>query len=284
MSLSRSHAIASCAALLLAMTTVASADVVLKVKGTYDLDTEKPTHTQGTMFLAGENMAMKMDGKVQEHEAAHVVFRGDRQAMYLLDDVKKECLVFDKAEMQKLSATMNSAMSQMEEQLKNLPPEQRAQIEAMMKKNPAAAQPAKARREAKPTGERKSISGFNTQKYDIYWDGKKTGEVWAAEASSLGLSKDDLRPFEAMSKFFEEMMSSLSADNQMFAGFEKDNPFGDFQMLVGGVPIMTRDLAPDGTIESEFIIESIAKTKAAAKEFEVPAEYATKSLMEKAQD
>src|SRR6478609_1271169 len=52
--------------------------------------------------------------------------------LYIIDDSDKSYIAFDKATMEKLAVKLNAAMEKMKEQLAKMPPEQRAQMEAML--------------------------------------------------------------------------------------------------------------------------------------------------------
>src|SRR5262245_45963489 len=82
-------------------------------------------------------------GPTGEEQA--VIFDGGKQVMWMINDAKKSYYEMTKADVDRLGAQMNDAMAQMQAQMANLPPAQRAQIEAMMRGRgmPAAAPPVK---------------------------------------------------------------------------------------------------------------------------------------------
>ena len=61
------------------------------------------------------------------------VFDGTAQVMRMINYDKKTYTEMTKADVDRMGAQMAGAMAQMQEQMKNLPPAQRAQMEAMMK-------------------------------------------------------------------------------------------------------------------------------------------------------
>jgi len=78
-------------------------------------------------------------------EANAFVFDSTTQVARMINLDKKTYVEINKAQMEQMSGQMNSAMAQMQEQMKNMPPEQRAMVEQMMQgrgmPGPAAAAP-----------------------------------------------------------------------------------------------------------------------------------------------
>ena len=62
-----------------------------------------------------------------------VVFDGAKQVLIMINPARKSYSELTKAEADQMGAQLSGAMAQMQEALKGMPPEQRAQMEAMMK-------------------------------------------------------------------------------------------------------------------------------------------------------
>src|SRR5262245_27173356 len=62
-----------------------------------------------------------------------VVFDGNAQVLRLIDDEAKTYNEMTKADVDRLGEQMAGAMAMMQQQMANMPPEQRAQMEAMMR-------------------------------------------------------------------------------------------------------------------------------------------------------
>ena len=62
-----------------------------------------------------------------------VVFDATKQVMWMINYDKKSYSEMTKADVDRVAGQLSGAMAQMQEQMKNMPPEQRAQIEAMMR-------------------------------------------------------------------------------------------------------------------------------------------------------
>ena len=80
-----------------------------------------------------ESKRMRAESSGAAGEKMIVLFDGTTQVMRLVDNEKKTYTEMTKEDVDALGGQMSAMMAQMEQQLKNLPPEQRAQVEAMMK-------------------------------------------------------------------------------------------------------------------------------------------------------
>ncbi len=78
----------------------------------------------------------KMFKHVSQPEGSAVIIRMDQQKMYNVDPKEKTYseMTFEEMEqqMKKMSAKMDSQMAQLEESMKDMPPEQRKMMEGMM--------------------------------------------------------------------------------------------------------------------------------------------------------
>ena len=107
--------------------------------------------------------------------------------------------------------------------MKNMPPEQRAMMEKMMKgKMPqAAAATPKTVYTAKGSG---SVNGFTCTKYEGDFGGQKESELCAALPAQLKLTPADLQIFEKMRQFSGDLVSAL-ANSPMRASVPKGYGF-----------------------------------------------------------
>jgi Domain of unknown function (DUF4412) len=170
-----------------------------------DLATNKTT-TQ-TMLLDSTRLRVDSDDKT----TMMFLTDGGRNRMVLLDRAKNEYREIDEQTMKQLGAQINAAMAQMQEQMKNLPPEQRKMVEQMMKgKMPQAAANAapKTVYTAKGGG---SVSGFSCTKYEGMEGNQKVADVCAASASQIRLAPGDFQVFQKMKDFVASLTSAMSS-------------------------------------------------------------------------
>lgn len=190
------------------------------VSETTDLNTKKVT--TDTILLDANRMRMDMD------KGTVVMFLtdGGRNRMVMLNKDKNEYQEIDEATMKQMAAQMSGAMAQMDAAMKNMPPEQRAMMEKMMKgKMPQAAAPVKTVYTAKGGS---SVNGFSCTKYEGMRGAEKEADVCAAVPAQLKLNASDMQIFEKMREFSSSLLSALSNSpvkisvptNSLEAGYE----------------------------------------------------------------
>ncbi len=186
----------------------------------------------------------------QSAENNVTIFRLDKEMMYLVDTQKKEYSEMTFAEMEAYTKKANKKLEEMNEKLKNLPPEQRKMMEQMMGKAALGGQHAKI--DVIKTAEKKNISGYICNKYTMKEDTAEVGSVWTTA---------DVPDFSSMQKDFKEFSQRMAAQmpkaGEMVAAMTK----------VEGFPVQT-------TIAGmTTIVTKIEKKTVAASEFEVPTGY-----------
>ncbi|MEP7354292.1 MAG: hypothetical protein ABI824_13780 [Acidobacteriota bacterium] len=137
--------------------------------------------------------------------------------MVMLDKKKNEYQVIDQATMDQMGQMMQSvapqlqaAQAQMAEAMKNMPPEQRAMMEKMMKGKMPGATPAAAPVQtvftAKGGG---SANGFKCTNYVGMRGTEKVEELCASQASDLKLAVTDYQVYDKMREFTAGLMKAL---------------------------------------------------------------------------
>ena len=246
-----------------ALASAASADVTIRVKETDGLDGKKPSVSTGSMSFNADCMATRWEGAEREH--GRVIFRGDKQVMWVLNDGKRSYQQLDKAFFDQMGAQMTGAQAQMRASLEKMPPEQRAQAEAMMKKmgGPAAGGAGTARIEYRKTAETRTINGHRCTKYDTYWGKDLVSYAWVAPYSAMKLTASDAAVFEKMAAFVEKMTSAIGAPQaQDYSAMHR----------LGGVPLLTQQVK-GGKVTSETLLESVSRGPVPPGSYDLPAGY-----------
>jgi len=149
--------------------------------------------------------------RVDSDDGKSVMFLtdGGRNRMVMLDKAKNQYQEIDEETMKQMGQQMSAAMAQMQAAMKNMPPDQRAMMEKMMKgKMPQAAAAApKTVYTAKGSG---SVNGFSCTKYEGDLSGVKESEVCAALPAQIKLTPADLQIFEKMKQFSSSLLSALA--------------------------------------------------------------------------
>lgn len=173
--------------------------------------------------LESNRMRAEMAGASGEKQVA--VFDGTRQVMMIIDQQRKSYTEITKEDADRLGAQFAAAMSQMEQQLASMPPERRAQVEAMMKGRMGGASSLAPKVKYRKTG--KGQAGkWACDLYEGYEGERKTSEICTVDPKVLGLTAADFGVAQQMADFFKRLMPQMagqvftfgSAEQQGFAG------------------------------------------------------------------
>ena len=175
----------------------------------------------------------------------YVLYDASRDTIIHVNSDRQEYMEIDRATLSRFADTVSEMqqqmapqMAQMREQLKSLPPEQRAMIEQqlgnMATLGAAQSKPAEPVKLVK-RGSTK-VAGFKCQVYDAMQGQEKLSEVCLATAADVGVSKSDFATLSAMMGFMREMASSAQ---KLSAGMG-----GSSHMMLGGaegVPVSVKE-------------------------------------------
>lgn len=202
-----------------------------------------------------------------------MIFRGDRREMVVVDHDNQAYTVIDEEAIGAIAGQVNSAMSQMQEALKNVPEDKRAMLEQMMKERMPQAQMEQKRptTELKKTGERATHSGYPCVKYEVLQEGRTIRELWVTDWSNIEGGEETVDAFEDMAEFFQELIDSIPNFGQGSSGIG-DHAFEHMKEL-GGFPVVTREFGDDGSLEDESTLRGAERRTLDPDEFEPPAGY-----------
>jgi hypothetical protein len=210
---------------------------------------------QADATLTMQDVGGKMDSviEVKDHmvristpgQPDYMLFDTKRDVAIHVSSVNRQYMEIDRAALAEMAESvtrmqkqMAPQMAKMREQLKNMPPEQRAMIEQQM-----GGRVDLGAMEAKPVAEvttvkrgSDKIAGFKCQRYDVMNDAQRVADVCVATSADAGMSKADFSTVSTATKFMRDMAAGAQ---KMSAGM------GAPQMSMGdveGVPVATRDL------------------------------------------
>jgi hypothetical protein len=230
---------------------------------------ETVTRDIKTQVASGPSQIVQVqDGKVHASMGKSDGMILKNATIYIIDDKRKAYREMDKATMQRTMDQAGAQMAQMQEQLKNMPPAQRAQIEKMMGGNmPGAGE--KAVYESRDTGKSDSVEGRRCRVWNLLKNGKVNEELCVVPFSSLPGKED-------MQKTFKEMAAA-------FEGLSKSVPgVGDSakaRNAINGYPIRMRSFDDAGKPRGmEQVLKSWAEESMPASTFDVPAGYKKEAM------
>ena len=248
----------------LGLATVASADVTIRMKETRNPGAKKPEVSTGSMMFNANCLASRWDAK----DRNRMIFRGDKGLLWIIDDAKKSYQEVDKATIDQMAEQMAGARSRMQERLAQLPPEQRAQAEAMMKKYNSA--PNTSRVDYRKMGQTRVINGQLCTLYDHYSGKELEAHLWVAPYSALRLSPSDGAVFQKMGEFTEKLTTSIG-------GSRKQDYIPMHEL--GGIPLFTQNVS-NGKVTAESQVESVSRAPILPGSFDLPAGYKAQPMPE----
>jgi len=223
---------------------------------------------QQQIHIVGQSVKVDIKGE----RNGSVIFRGGTDELVTIDHDKKEFMRVDKASLDRMASTVSGAVSQLDSVLANLPDEQRAMLEGMLKdKLPTSSAPAK-RPLLRSTGNRASHGGQETRQIEVLVDGVKRSEFWVA--AWTGIDGRVKAAVEDMSGFMQGVIGKLPAsmtESVKTSGYEV---IGE----LGGMPMLTREFDEDGRVAVESKVTSIVSRDIDVSGFNPPATYTQKSL------
>lgn len=211
------------------------ADTTLKFRATGD---GAPTSIQVTR----SKVRMESGGAQQ----GYMVFDRDTSSMIAVDTQNRQYFIVDQQTLVQLSSALSALptgmLKQMQNQLKHLPPEQRAMAERQMKKMMGGKTPAKKLRlvDSRKTAR---VAGVKCAVHRLQRAGKNEGTMCLASPSSLGISAAEQKSLAAMFDFFTSMARG---------GGMMQNTMEDFliESLKDRVPIR---VSKGGKVDSELV-------------------------------
>jgi hypothetical protein len=221
----------------------------------------------------------------------HTVVLFKDNSMFLLDSSAKTYRVLDKAAMDQMAGKMNDVMSQMQEKMAAMPPEQRAAMERAMQSMgqsmPGAAAASKAHvYDAIDTGAAGSAGGRSCHMWNATRDGKPTEQLCVAPESSLPGTAEVMTAIRSAASFNQQFMDAMQARGGAAASLASGSGGIMAQHLnvmqkIGGVPVATRHFdSSTGALDStESVMTQWQQRNIDATQFEVPAGYTRKDFL-----
>ena len=131
--------------------------------------------------------------------------------------------------------------------------------------------------EIRSTGGRGEKNGYSAREFELYRDGRREKSFWVTDWDNIEGGRDAAFAFESMAGFIRDLQDAMPA-------FAKSPGVGTnaYEHLeeLGGFPVVTIDYAPDGSVMGESRLKSSRIESLSDTEFEAPAGYARKTLVQ----
>lgn len=260
-----------CSSLLLLWLPALTAGVLMVNTQEFYQGSQQPTTTK--LRVEGDRIRIEMEGTGKSDV---MIFRGDRQVMWIIDHKAKVYREMTKADIGRLGGRASEIRAMMQEQLKNMPPERRQMVEKMMKSKMSgmggAAQPAKTEYTKVASGQ--EINQWTCDKYEEIREGQKRREVWTAAPDQLGLETSDFKVMQQMAEFIKGF-SQFGREAPFRVGSEAAQQEGDYS----GVPVR-QIFYQDGRPSSKTEIKEVRREDFDASLFELPEGYKKQEMIE----
>lgn len=225
-----------------------------------------------TIYAQGE--MLRMDSQAERSGPMSILFRDE--TLWMVNHEAKSCQMIDKEGIEQLSAQLGGVMRQMEAELSKLPPEQRAMMEEMLKRQMPAGmagmgKPGPTRRIE--VGAVEQVGDYSCRLHTLFAGEEKVWEQCAAEEGLSGAASEAMGAFRALSRFVEQLQESIQQGP--FSEMVK-TPFSDMDE-VSGFPIRVRTF-DNGRVASETTLKSIISKDLDAAIFALPDGYTIQNL------
>jgi len=225
---------------------------------TRDIKTKTPQGEVQTMLV--------QDGMLRtSHATGAVILKGS--TMIMLDDKRKQYREMNKEDMKKMADQAGAAMKRMNEQMKNMSPEQRAMMEKMMGNKIPGGMGAPDKPdvwEAKDLNKTGTVEGRKCQVWTMSRNGALFEELCVVPYKSLPGKENLDKVFKDMAAAFADLAKASPNADQTAKAFA----------AINGYPVRTRYYEGDGkfrpteTVLTKWVEESIPLST-----FDVPAGY-----------
>ena len=196
----------------------AAASTASAAQGVLVVETSTVNGSPRTTQVQIEPTRMRTEIANENGATQVVVFDGGKQILYMIDPAAKTYSEMTKADVDAAGARLGGAMAEMQKALAGMPPEQRAQMEAMMKGRlgglPGVGGASKT--EYRRAGTSK-VSKWTCDVYEGFQNNQKTGEVCTVGASALGFTPADFEVSRQLAEFMRGLIPQ-GADQVFQAG------------------------------------------------------------------
>jgi hypothetical protein len=194
-----------------------------------DTSYEDPGDSGTSTSYIGDN-DMRAETRTK-NENNIIIFRSDREVIWAIDPADNSYTEMTKQDLKKMKGQIDEAMRRMQEEMKNLPPEQRAMIEQMMKSKAAPPEPESPVFKKVASGVK--VGKWKCDTYEGYEGGELVEEVCTTDWKNLGIERKDFQVMQRMSEFMSELSPhSAGGLNVGSAEWEKEQGYP-------GIPVRT---------------------------------------------
>ena len=214
---------------------------------------------------------------VTSGEAGGMIFHGEQNEMIILDHAQGNYMVIDQARMNAMASQVSDAMTQMQEALAAMPPEQRAMAEQMMQQRFPTAPPKQPSETINDLGSHGEVAGIACRNYEVIRDGLKFRELCMSDWGDIHGGQETADALKGVAAFFESMRQAFSGAGPMDVFDRQQELFGHMDEL-DGYPVLYRDFSASGALERQTILTAAREQQVGPGFFQPPAGYSIQEL------
>lgn len=229
-----------------------------------------------------EGDRMRMDTQGEDGAlASTVIFLGETDEMFMIDHKKKSYMVMDRERIEALSQQMGQVMQQMEEALAQVPPEQRAMMERMMKGKMAAEN---IEPPSPPVvtdlGETGNVNGIACQWKQVTRDDVLSDKACVCDEGAIAGGKEMVALAHEMRDFAEGLMqiAKSASSVQMFGGGTMAEVGAAMTADLGGFSLISEAYDGEEKLIKRSTFESADEVSIPDAEFTPPSGYKRQDL------
>jgi hypothetical protein len=186
-------------------------------------------------------------------------------------------MIIDQARMNAMASQVSDAMSQMQEALAAMPPEQRAMAEQMMQQRFPSAPPERPTETINDLGSHGEVAGIACRNYEVIRDGRKFRELCVSDWGEIEGGHETADALKGVANFFEGMRQAFSGAGGMDVFDRQQELFGHMDEL-DGYPVLYRDFSAGGALERQTILTGAREEQLSPGLFQPPAKYTFQEL------
>jgi len=255
------------------------ADSILEFQST-EFGQGQPIVGTVQISTSGANTRLEINS-VSSAEAGGMIFHGERGEMIILDHAQGSYMIIDQARMNAMASQLSQAMTQMQEALAAMPPEQRALAEQMMQRQFPTAAPKQTSKQSpdiiNDLGSHGEVAGIKCRNYEVMRDGRKVRELCMSDWDDIAGGQETAQALKDVAGFFESMRQAFPGAGAMEAFDRQQELFGHMNEL-DGYPILYRDFSASGALERQVILTSARQEDVSPGFFEPPEGYKLQEL------
>ncbi len=196
-----------------------------------------------------------------------LIYSKKEETITVVNHNDKSFYVITKDELNAMGDQLQKIQDQMEERMKELPPDQQKALKETMEKQQQTIDNQGINTEHKATGITKTINTYPCKEYKGYTNGELDEEIWTTKPKQLDMEEKDLQILKDMDAF----MDNINSDQKLFETNEMDLG-NEYE----GIPIRTIHLK-NGKPYATSEIKEVKSEKFHSKTFATPKSYQQKT-------